>query len=757
MCGILSGVRIVECSTSMAAALASMMLAEAGAVVIKVERSGSLKDPAPGFAVANRSKRSVVFDFETTQGLASLDALLNTCDLFIHDLSAQEAAQWALRDGQLQSRFPPLVVVTVSGMPLGHSQDELPLQDSLVLAAGGIFDYLQPATRENGPVFVRFPLGTQCAAYLAACGAVAQLRNRQSGAGVGPVHTSLLQGAFIPLSMLCQRATQPTAGLQTPPKNFINVLLECADGKWLHLMSPADHVPSVAKVMEAMEPAERERLRAELPPYMAHVPNFYIYKIVFKQRDSAELLADLWAHDVAVEAAEPVGKLFYDEQVKANQLVQEILDPVLGPVLQPTVPYVTTPPSCVKFPRRLAGVDTQDVLKEIESMARMTTLPSQISTKLPLAGLRVLDFGNFLAGPLTTELMSEMGATVIKLEATSGDQMRWAEWAFCVAARGKRSIAVNLKDPSSRVVIERLVKWADVVHHNLRMPAATKLHLDYESLKAINPAIIYSHVNAYGPVGPRSGWPGFDQMMQSSAGWEVESAGEGNIPVWVRLGMTDHLCALSSLQATLLALYARDQTGQGQFTSTSLLGATVMSLAEFVARPDAGVEPAPKLDKAQMGLSPTHRMYRCQDGWISLLAKTTDDFSALLHLTQRDDEPKLVGHFSDLPVHQAISLCQRAGVAVARVAMQDDGSLLDNEEFKKLGLTRNYTHPVYGNLEMLAQSWHFPGAASQTDLPAPTLGQHTTSILREMSFSDDEIATMFTSGLVVETLRVAAV
>ena len=91
-------------------------------------------------------------------------------------------------------------------------------------------------------------------------------------------------------------------------------------------------------------------------------------------------------------------------------------------------------------------------------------------------------------------------------------------------------------------------------------------------MRAVNPDIIYCHASSYGPRGPRADWPGYDQLFQSSCGWEVAGAGEGNPPMWHRLGFMDHLCAMGSLISTLLALYHRDRTGQTQFAAGSLLG-----------------------------------------------------------------------------------------------------------------------------------------------------------------------------------------
>src|SRR4030088_3051649 len=103
------------------------------------------------------------------------------------------------------------------------------------------------------------------------------------------------------------------------------------------------------------------------------------------------------------------------------------------------------------------------------------------------------------------------------------------------------------------------------MHHNLRMPAARKLRVDYESLRAINPHLVYCHVSSYGPVGPRSEWPGFDQLFQAAGGGEYEGAGKGNPPMWHRFGMMDHQGSMASLFATLLGLLWRERTGEGHF------------------------------------------------------------------------------------------------------------------------------------------------------------------------------------------------
>ncbi len=152
----------------------------------------------------------------------------------------------------------------------------------------------------------------------------------------------------------------------------------------------------------------------------------------------------------------------------------------------------------------------------------------------------------------------------MKVEATSGDQMRHVQRVFAACQRGKRGVALDLKSPAARPALEALVGWADVVHHNLRMPAARRLGIDYDTVRSIDPEVVYCHTSSYGPEGPRADWPGYDQLFQACAGWEVLGGGEGNHPMWFRFGFMDHLCAMGSTVATLLAVYHRDRTGHGQ-------------------------------------------------------------------------------------------------------------------------------------------------------------------------------------------------
>jgi crotonobetainyl-CoA:carnitine CoA-transferase CaiB-like acyl-CoA transferase len=751
---LLHDVRIIELCDAEGPSLAAQLLAECGADVIRIEPpGGSAARREPGFAVRNRSKRCMTLELPRER--ATLDRLLATADVLLHDRTPAQARAEHLDDAAIAARFPHLIISNVTGMPQGHPEQEMPAIDALVLARGGVFDTLR-AQRRDGPAYLRFPLGQQCAAWLTAIGILARLHVRKVGGGAGAVRTSLLQGALVPLLMHWHRAEHPTDALTPPPKDMVNVLVQCADGKWLHIMSPVDHCPSVKVVLDELGEAALADARARNQPYLANLPLFPLYADIFRRRGSREWLEELWAHDVAVEAAAPFGQLYFDEQSRINDYVIEVDDPQWGRVLQPGTPLSITPPAGLRWPLRPAGADTDAILRELDTAPRVPeAAPASRQLARPLEGLKVLDLGNFLAGPLAALLLADLGATVIKLEATAGDPMRWVEWAFSGAQRGKRCIAVDLKNPASRPIVERLVRWADIVHHNLRMPAAEKLGLDYASLRAINPRIVYCHVSAYGPRGPRKDWPGYDQMMQSSAGWEVACAGEGNIPQWVRLGMTDHLCALSSLLATMVALHERDRSGEGQFVSASLLGATALTLAETMARPDGSMLDVAQLDAQQCGVSPRQRMHRCRDGWISLVAPDAATLQRFAQSCGAADASALTDTLLTLSQVDAIARAGAAGACATRVVTAGE-HFLDDPDYQRLGLTASYPHPVYGRFEQIGAFWHFPDMPTRIESGPPTVGQHTTQILGELGFPQAEIDSMMSAGLVRQTLKMSA-
>jgi crotonobetainyl-CoA:carnitine CoA-transferase CaiB-like acyl-CoA transferase len=382
--GILDGVRILDLAEGLAGSVAALILAEAGADVVKIEPPGGgpLRGKPP-FHVWNRSKRGVAMDV-TGADRARFEDLVRSADVLIHDLAPTAAAARGLDEARLKALAPGLIVCAVTGFPAGHDEQETPAIDTLVLAASGVMDEQGPVARADGPVYLRFPLGSWGAAWLAAIGVATRLYNLRRGGGPGAVGTSLLQGALVPMMMHWRRLEAPSDALvEGMTKDTKATIAECADGVWIHMMRDPEIAPLMQAELARMSPAAREAANTARP---SRWPNWGACFAAFKARPSAEWLAALWACDVPVQPALPMGALYYDAQCQANGYVLDVEDPELGATRQPGAPYAVTPPARVRSPAPCLNADRAAVLAE------WTPRPSPAVTRTfrrPLEGIKV--------------------------------------------------------------------------------------------------------------------------------------------------------------------------------------------------------------------------------------------------------------------------------------------------------------------------------------------------------------------------------
>ena len=315
--------------------------------------------------------------------------------------------------------------------------------------------------------------------------------------------------------------------------------------------------------------------------------------------------------------------------------------------------------------------------------------------------------------------------------------MRGVEWAFAGCQRGKRSVALDLKSPDSRPALEALVEWADIVHHNLRMPAVRKLDLEDETLRALNPDLVYCHTSSYGPKGARAEWPGYDQLFQSSCGWEVAGAGEGNPPMWHRFGFMDHLCAISSLVATLLALYHRDRTGEGMFVA----GLAARRGRDDVQRdvtstPAASSSACPCSTGSRSAPRPGTRSSSSPTAGSRSRRRPTSN----VRRSRRSRATSLDGAaeaLRDRTVADALRALGEAGVPAEEVRLDQKQAFFDDPGNRAAGLVASYPHREYGKLEQPGTSWYFGDLDTRFDYAPPVLGEHTVEILTDLGLSPD--------------------
>jgi crotonobetainyl-CoA:carnitine CoA-transferase CaiB-like acyl-CoA transferase len=394
----------------------------------------------------------------------------------------------------------------------------------------------------------------------------------------------------------------------------------------------------------------------------------------------------------------------------------------------------------------------------------------------PLDGVRVLDLGLAVAGPFGTQLLADLGADVIKVN-TLTDGYWFGSHLAMGCNRGKRSISVNLKDPAGYAALERLVRTADVVHHNMRYDAAERLRVDYETLKAMKPDLIYCHTRGF-EHSSRDGLPGNDQTGAALAGstfldGAIENGGRG---LWTVCSLGDTGCGFLSAIATVQALYHRDRTGIGQFIDTSILYAHLLNTSMSWVTPDGALSgERPSLDQMHYGWGPLCRLYRTSDGWLCISVMTSPQWLAFckvigqphLAVDDRFVDPsvrktnadalayELEKVFVQRTAHEWFMSLDAAGVPCEVSDPDFVMRLFDDPEFREKGWVTSYEHASVGHMDVFGLLFDFDQTPGVVQGPAPMVGQHSREILRGLGYADVGIDDLVSQGVVIETTQPA--
>jgi crotonobetainyl-CoA:carnitine CoA-transferase CaiB-like acyl-CoA transferase len=393
-----------------------------------------------------------------------------------------------------------------------------------------------------------------------------------------------------------------------------------------------------------------------------------------------------------------------------------------------------------------------------------------ISGRGALEGIRVLDVTQVMAGPFCAMQLCDMGADVIKVEPPDGDSTRSMAGAsgtdspaFNAVNRGKRGIVLDLKTQPAQRAFRRLLGRTDIVIENYRPGVMRKFGLDYASLAADHPALIYASISGYGQTGPDRGKGGFDLIAQGVSGLMSVTGEPDRPPVKVGVPLTDLGAALFALSAVLAALHYRSRTGQGQYIDTSLVEAGIaLSVWESVQYFAEGTPPQP-LGSAHRMLAP-YQAVRCADGYVTLGAANDRLFQRLCDLLGHPEWAADPEYAND-----TLRVRNRAGL-VERIEAITSGEPRRHwlERFEAHGIPcgpiNNYAeafadpqiraremiaevdHPTLGRLRMPGSPIKMSGTPPDVSRRAPLLGEHTREVLREAGCGEDEIASILGRG-----------
>ncbi len=786
-----SGLRVIEIGESIAAALAGMVLSDYGADVWVVEPpGGSRLRGLPAFAMWGRGKHFATVDLTTDGGQRELAELVGEADVVITALEPATADRLGVDGQRLTALNPRLVHCEVTGFGRGHALSGVAGYEAVVAARSGRAHEFAVLFGGERPGFPAVPVGTYGAAMLALQGVFAALVERERTGRGQAVSTSLLDAIGVYDMVTWAPGQDRSLRLADNPMLFY-IVGRTSDGAWLQFSENSPHLfraflraiglehllgePRFARAPNVPDPEDARAMRAML---LARIG----------ERTWAEW-QEIFAPDPNVSAetfARPGDALRHPQLLHTGDSC-ETVDPEAGPTqwLAPLItcsatPALRHPPASRRPPNPGAPAWSAPAL--------LSTPSDPGSTRRLLEGVTVLEFSTWIATPTATALLSDLGARVIKIEPLEGDPLRAHALAAYKTVQAKESVALDLKAPEGREIVHRLAAGADVLIHNYRPGAPERLGIDYATLRALNPGLVYLYAASYGSTGPMSARPAFHVTVGAVCGGALAQAGAGSPPApgvelspgelarWSQYlvrsneANPDFNGGLASAAAIVMALWARERTGEGQALETRMMLSNGYTLSEhFIDYPGRPARVFP--DHDLYGLGALYRLYPAHDGWVLLAAAGDGEFARLGAAIGRPglvadprfaDARARAAHDAELAGElAAVFSCRAAaeweaeltpqGVACVEVhagphaAYIFDAPWAEDLGFVEMTAANGFgPYPRYGRPVRAAWS---PGPSAAAD----RAGAHTRQVLAGIGYDDDAVDKLLAMGVVAQS------
>ncbi len=658
MASPLEGLRVLDLSIGPVGGMATMVLSDFGAEVIKVEPPGGDRFRS----LANsplwlRGKQSVELDLNLASQRQQAARLARAADVLVTTLTDEQARGFDLGYEKLAAENPALIYCRISGFGPSGPYASYPGYEGLVAAKSGRMKAFVGLAGREGPSYAAVQVGMHACSQSAVTGMLAALMHREAGGKGQLVETSLLQAltAYDLLGLvrteLLQRhpeefANDPlmTAG-RVPTLNYHP--LPTSDGRWLQMGNLLQHLfdnylvaadlsdvfsdPRYERPSATWAEDDREAFRDRMLLHM-------------KERTAAEWMGTFVEHGgVAATEYRSTQEAMDDPDLILNGHVIEQDHPELGKVRQlGLLARLPETPGTPGFPSHESGGDNA-ALGSLWVSDRDKPEPAGAAPPTdggPLAGVTIIEFATIIAAPLGVSILADLGARVIKVEPIGGDPYRQMGPLGIMASKtnaSKESIGIELKHPEGQRIVDALISRAQAVVHNYRPGVPERLGISYEHCRALQPTIVHVSMNGYGPLGPGANRPSTHPVPGAAVGgatlqaggahrWTGDSTDELRAIAWrlfrANEANPDPNTSVVVASATLLALLAQRRYGTGQQVFVDMLGANAYANADDFIQYQ-GKPPRPEPDADLLGLGATYRLYQAQEGWV-FLALTTD-------------------------------------------------------------------------------------------------------------------------------------
>lgn len=775
---VLAGVRVVDCTSGPVGGMATMVLADHGADVVKVEPpSGDRFRALASSPLWLRGKRSVALDLGDASARARLTDLVATADVLVVSGPPSRAERWGVSFEEAAARRPGLVHCSITGWGPRGPLAEVPGYDGVVSARGGRMLAFERQLRRGGPVYSALPVTAHVAAMGAVQGVLAALVARQRGeSGSQRVETSLVQGLLpYDLAELLIVEVAARQGLDLPNVTAMGGDLptlnyhpiRAADGRWIQCGNLLEHLlMACLDAMDLLGDLLADDRFVESPAYWTPEAIEVARDLILERALTKP--ADEWMEifrangNVAAEVFGTTAGALHHPDVVANGDVVEYDDPGVGRVRTVGgLAELTATPARLDRPAPTVGQHTAEVLDALApAPAPMPVVAA--SSGLPLAGITVVEFATIIAAPLSTALLADLGARVVRVEVTDGDPYRHLVPGGMPAAKttaGKESVCIDLKKPEGRALARSLAERADVLVHNYRPGVAERLGLGEAELRAANPGLVWVSVAGYGrhsPSAPRPATHPCAGAAMGGAGYQAGLALDAPCEsladvreiarqlIRANESNPDPNTSVVAAAATLLALFHRERTGEGQAVYVNMLTANLYANADdALAYDDKPARPMP--DAELYGLAPSYRLYRAATGWVFLGIGSDAEWARFVAATgagdvARDDADALAALLAQRPADEweALGIAARVGLVRADAAtpgifFSTHEQMVGNGFAPECAHARFGTHRRWGPIVMVNGGRPSYG-------PGVLAGEQTDAVLTELGLSPDEIA-----------------